>query len=311
MVVSRETRRSVFGLVVLLALQLLLMSFSTREDENVSRVESLSLRLTSPFVAIGRSIGDFFGRLSGDASDLVAAHRRADALELQRRQLVEELQRHREADAENRRLRRLLMMREALAPESVAANVIASRLTPEERILVIDVGRADGVRQDLAVVGWGGAVGKTLIVGKHQSKVRLINDPNSGVAAVVQRSRAQGTVAGTFDGRLLDMLYVPRLDDVAHGDRIVTSGLDGIFPAGFGLGRVTSIRRSPEAGTQTIRLEAEVDYRRVEEVLVLLNVGAASDRELERSAAAAVATEEAAAAATSTEADRVEAEATP
>ena len=67
----------------------------------------------------------------------------------------------------------------------------------------------------------------------------------------------------------LDLLYVPRYADVIHGDRVVTSGLDGIFPRGFGIGRVSSIRADAD-GAQTIRLEPELDYRSLDEVLILL-----------------------------------------
>ena len=74
----------------------------------------------------------------------------------------------------------------------------------------------------------------------------MLTDADSGVAGVVQRSRVQGIVVGRADEGL-DLLYVPRFSDVVHGDRVVTSGLDGIFPRGFGIGRVTSIRRGRTA----------------------------------------------------------------
>ena len=87
-------------------------------------------------------------------------------------------------------------------------------------------------------------------------------------AAIVQRSRAQGIVVGRGGGSL-DLLYVPRFSDVMHGDRVVTSGLDGIFPRGFGVGRVSSISEAAD-GAQTIHLQPELNYGSLEEVLVVL-----------------------------------------
>jgi rod shape-determining protein MreC len=145
--------------------------------------------------------------------------------------------------------------------------------------VIVDRGRRDGVRVDLPVVTWGGAVGRVVAASASQAKIRLLNDASSGVAGVVQRSRAQGMVLGGAE-TALDMVYVPRYSDVMHGDRVVTSGLDGIFPRGFGIGRVNAISEEPD-GTQTIHLEPELDYAALEEVLILLDRAAPDDEELD------------------------------
>jgi rod shape-determining protein MreC len=98
--------------------------------------------------------------------------------------------------------------------------------------------------------------------------VRLLTDPSSGAAGVILRSRAAGMVVGRGAGPM-DMVYVPKYDDVVLGDRVVTSGVDGVFPRGFGLGRV-SVVGEPVGASKTIRIEPEVDERSLEDVLVLL-----------------------------------------
>ncbi len=135
-------------------------------------------------------------------------------------------------------------------------------------MIVVDRGRADGVEVDLPAIAWGGAVGRVVAVDPGHAKIRLLSDANSGVAGIVQRSRVRGIVEGR-GATTLDLLYVPRFADVIHGDRVVTSGQDGIFPRGFGIGRIGSILESPD-GTQTIHLEPELDYATLEEVLILL-----------------------------------------
>ena len=67
----------------------------------------------------------------------------------------------------------------------------------------------------------------------------------------------------------MEMVYVPKYADVLVGDRVITSGLDGVFPRGFGLGRVTVVGE-PVGASKSIRLEPEVDDRAVEDVLILL-----------------------------------------
>jgi rod shape-determining protein MreC len=260
-------------LIVLLALQLFLMSDGAKRSGGAAAIESFVMRISSPGVALAQSVaGALRGGMAG-ARDLLAAHVRNSALESEVQQLRSELVRYREAGPENRRLRRLLDMREQIAPRSVAASVVTSNLNGKTRMLVVDRGRRQGVRVDLPAVAWGGAVGRVVAAGAHQAKIRLVTDASSGVAGVVQRSRAQGIVLGGAEAAL-DLLYVPRYSDVMHGDRVVTSGLDGIFPRGFGIGRVSSITEEPD-GAQTIHLEPELDYASLEEVLILLEPGAA------------------------------------
>ncbi len=255
-------------LAVLLTANLVLMSGSSKDAAGATRLETFLVAAGAPFAAAADlAAGTLRSALRSSIETLVAraVNRRllADV-----RALSEEAVRWREAEAENRRLRRLLDMRDGLLPHSVAARVVTSRLDDQTRMFVVDRGADQGVTVDLAVVAWGGAVGRVLLAAGGYAKVRLLTDVNSGVAAVVQRSRVQGIVVGRGDAGL-DLLYVPRFSDVVHGDRVVTSGLDGIFPRGFGIGRVSAVAESPD-GSQTIRLEPELDYRLVEEVLIVL-----------------------------------------
>lgn len=268
-----KPRQNAVILVALLALQLFLMSDAAKRSGGAAALESFVMRISSPGVSLAQTVaGGLRGGLAG-ARALLAAHVRNAALETEVRQLRSELVRYREAGPENRRLRLLLGMREQIAPRSVAASIVTSNLNGKTRMLVVDRGTREGVRVDLPVVAWGGAVGRVVAAGAHQAKIRLVTDASSGVAGVVQRSRAQGMVLGGAQAAL-DLVYVPRYSDVMHGDRVVTSGLDGIFPRGFGIGRVSSITEEPD-GAQTIHLEPELDYASLEEVLILLEPGAA------------------------------------
>ena len=114
----------------------------------------------------------------------------------------------------------------------------------------------------------GGAVGRVVGVETGYARVRLLSDPNSGAAGVIVRSRTEGMVVGR-GGDPMEMVYVPKYADVVVGDRVVTSGLDGVFPRGFGLGRVTVVGE-PVGASKSIRLEPEVDDHSLEDVLILL-----------------------------------------
>ncbi|MCP3977771.1 MAG: rod shape-determining protein MreC [bacterium] len=274
MAALNTSRQNVIILIALLFLQLLLMASSARGTNASKRLEGWLNRLSSPVVVVADwgsgAVADAFSSMS----DLIDAHRRNAALATEVGDLRSEVEGYREAYLENERLRRLLGMRDHLAPVSIAASVVTSVVSEQEQMIVIDRGLSDGLRTDLPVVAWGGAVGRVVSVGPGHAKVRLLSDPNSGVAGLVQRSRAQGMIFGLgrhpLALRSLDLRYVPRFSDVAVGDRVVTSGLDGIFPRGFAVGRVISVVEPPD-GSQIIRLAPQLNYAAVEEVLVLLD----------------------------------------
>jgi len=268
MPVMSTTRTNVILLIALLFGQLALMSGSVREARETTVLRGWVSRFTAPIVSIAGAIGGGFAGLGGGASDILAVHARNRDLETELERLRTELRVSRVATAENDRLRELLGMRENLVPRSIGASVVTSHLTGQNMVIVLDRGTNDGVRVDLPVVAWGGAVGRVVEVDNGHALVRLLTDPNSGVAGIAQDSRAQGMVVGQGTD-VLDLLYVPRFSGVIHGDRVVTSGIDGIFPRGFGVGQVIAIQEKPD-GSQTIRLRPELDYRTMEDVMILL-----------------------------------------
>ncbi len=269
-------RRNAILLAVLLAANLALMSSSTKDPHAATRLESVLIGLGSPFVRASTAAGGAFRATLRGAHGTVFARALNNELREEVRRLSAEAVRLREAERENGRLRQLLEMRAELAPRSIAAAVVTSKLDGQTKMIVVDRGTRHGVVADLPVVAWGGVVGRVIVAAGGHSKVQLVTDANSGVAAVVQRSRVQGIVVGRAGDRL-DLLYVPRFSDVLHDDRVVTSGLDGIFPRGFGIGRVSAISEAPD-GSQTIHIEPELDYRLLEEVLIVLERPAGEER---------------------------------
>ena len=106
--------------------------------------------------------------------------------------------------------------------------------------MTIDKGTSDGLRPDMAVIAPAGVVGRVIMPTRRASKVQLLIDRNAAAGALVERSRAQGVVVGTGTDRLR-MDYVSGTADIKVGDRVVTSGIDGIYPKGFVIGQIESI----------------------------------------------------------------------
>jgi rod shape-determining protein MreC len=173
-----------------------------------------------------------------------------------------------EAEATNRRLQQLLEFRSQAATGGITASIIAASASAWFKSCLLDKGSADGVRKGMAVVTPLGALGRVIEVAPHTAKVLLITDPNSGLDVFVQRTRARGIVSGSLeDGPI--MKYVKHSEDVQVGDRLVTSGLDGVFPKGMLVATVTSVRKQTVGLFQQISVMPAITFDRTEQVLVV------------------------------------------
>ena len=248
--------------------QLLLMAASVRGSAAASPAVAVVGAVSHPAVSAERSAAGIVQDVVHFFRDIHADDLDSAKLRLEATRLSGELSRAQSLSDENARLRKLLGMHEELIPKSIGASVVTARLGSQSRVLLVDRGSNQGVRPDMAVVAWGGAVGRVVGVEREFSRVRLLSDPNSGAAGVIARSRAEGMIVGR-GADPPEMIYVPQYADVVVGDRIVTSGLDGVFPRGFGLGRVTVIGE-PVGASKSIRLEPEIADRSIEDVLILL-----------------------------------------
>lgn len=186
---------------------------------------------------------------------------RITELEGERNQLLE-------VAAANRRLQELLELRAQLPSGSITAAVIGNSASTWFHSFVLDKGSADGVVKGMGVVSPVGVVGQVVAVTSKSAKVLLITDPHSGVDVINQRSRARGIVSSSLDSGPI-MKYAKRSEDLREGDRLITAGLDGIFPKGLLVGTVTKVRKKSFGLFQYVEVALAVDPSRIEEVLVV------------------------------------------
>ncbi len=184
-----------------------------------------------------------------------------------------ELQRQRALAERTRGLEALLQLGGSTDLQTAAAQIIGAAASPDFRTVTIDKGSSLGIRTDMAVIAPSGVVGRVVVAGPRASRVQLLVDRNAAAGALVERSRAQGVVVGGEDDRLL-LEYVSEVSDVAVGDTVVTSGIDGIYPKGFVIGQVESVEKNGVA-YRTIVVRPAVDFSSIEDVLVVLTPTAA------------------------------------
>lgn len=271
-----DARKGRFLLVALMAAHLVAISHQVDGGQGTSLLQRGLFGLFYPFewavAASVRSVKNAvtsYADLRGVRGDNARLQERVAFLEtlLQQKQ-----DRVREAD----RLREVLGLKEVLPLETLAALVVARDGLPFYRVLTIDRGHEDGVKEDSPVISPTGVVGRVIRVFPRAASVQLLLDAQSGVGVLIDRTRVMGVASGrnvpSESGVPdLEMRYVPALADVTVGDVVVTSGLDGVYPKGLAVGRV----RAVGGGTglfKDVRVEPSARFATLEEVLVLLPV---------------------------------------
>lgn len=155
-------------------------------------------------------------------------------------------------------------------------SVVLRDPAPARYAVVVDRGADDGVAPGQPVLGAGATlVGTVSSVDRHRSRVRLLADSGSAVAAVVQESRVQGALAGGPDGLRLE--FVPLGSPVAIGDLVLTSALGSRLPGGLLIGRVSAVYSDAQDLFETVEVEPLTDYARLEQLLILTDFLPGSD----------------------------------
>ncbi|HYV19041.1 MAG TPA: rod shape-determining protein MreC [Verrucomicrobiae bacterium] len=262
-------------LFLLLSLHLILMASSVRGVRGGSLLEDTLLTLFSPFLRGASGVSSGFAStwhhyvgLRGVEEENRRLRARIGTLTLEAREAEEA---RREAD----RLRTLLDLKDTAHPSSIAARVIARGGAGSARTILVDRGSNAGVAPQQAVITPRGAVGRVVEAAPGVAKVLSLVDSNSGVAAIVQRTRVQGVLVG--EGETTCRLeFVSDEAPVEVGDVVVTSGLDGIFPKGILLGVISEVGEA-QGLTRYVQVRPEVDPHRLEEVLVLRAAAAGTE----------------------------------
>ncbi len=201
-----------------------------------------------------------YGNLRGVRAENDELKRQLGALQVQ-------FQQERARAERARQLERLLGFQQDLQVGTIPASVIGASASLEFRGVTIDRGLNTGVTANMAVIAPTGLVGRIVTPTAHASKVQLLIDRNAAAGALVESSRAQGIVIGSGVD-MLRMDFVAATAEVKVGDTIVTSGVDGIYPKGFVIGKVEQV----DAGNgihKAIRVRPSVEFNKLEDVLVV------------------------------------------
>lgn len=269
---NTETQGPRMGwLVLLIAVSLVLITIWFRESETgpLHRTRGFVHAMAAPVSMVGETLTSPVRDMAAWVGDLGVSRSQLERLRDQNSSLRARVASLEEAKSENERLRKLVELVQVTDLEAVGAHVIGRSSNSWEGYITIDLGTTDGIEVGMPVVGPEGLIGQITSISPRSSRVKLISDQRSGVAAMIQRSRAEGIARGSIDGALtLD--FVSKETTVKAGDVVITSGMGGAFPKGILIGEVAEARRTTSGLYQEIELTPTESVARLEEVLVLV-----------------------------------------
>jgi rod shape-determining protein MreC len=247
---------------------LTVMAFDLQGTQGTTWLETVVITALAPFQkAITRSV-QRVQNLWHRYVDLVGVRAESDTL---RRQLASLQAENTRLLEENLRLRRLQKLQAAYSESQqpvALASVVGHDTSPWSQVLLLDRGKDHGVERRMVVVSAQGLVGQIIEAGPQLSKVLLLTDFRHAVDALIQRTRDRGVVVG-YDRKRCLMKYIPRDADVRPGDRVISSGMGGIFPKGLLIGTVVEVSPGPGDLYQEALVKPSADLARLEEVFIL------------------------------------------
>lgn len=231
-----------------------------------SRVVELAIpvqkAIAAPFEA-ARLLWQDYISLIGVASENQELRRRIAALEEERLQ-------YQEALVASGHLAQIAAMRDTFTMPMLPAEVIGQDVSTWLRAILIDRGRHHGVYSGMPVVTEQGLVGLVTATSERAAKVMLLADRQLAADGIVQRTRTRGIVRGIGNDRL-EFEFVPDELTLRAGDVVMTSGIGGVYPKGLRIGEIESVDEAPaNRFLQRVRIRPSVEFRRIEQIFVLL-----------------------------------------
>ena len=266
---GNKNKRDIILVSAILLFSLALMTLNVKQEKGVRFLDSIVGEVLSPFQ-------NYFAQTLQSISDsinhyflLIDVAKQNDMLKLQVQGLISEKNQLIERLATQKRLAKLMDYEGDWEGKTGMASVIGRDATQWSKVVVINKGVKNGIKDHLAVVTEVGVIGQVIHAGLNTSKVLLIVDGRSAVDALFQGSRISGVVVGMGEDECR-LKFVPNTADVKVGDPVLSSGLGGIFPKGLIIGKVSEVLKKKQGLFQEITLIPSSDLLRLEEVLVLL-----------------------------------------
>ena len=256
-----------FTFFALLSIVLLFADARLRYLEHIREAVSVALY---PLERAARAPGAALIRLATFFTAQSTLMEENEALRLKTLELSSKAARMEALAAETRQLRKLLSASTRSDLTLQLGEIVYAKRDPFTRKVVVDRGSQHGVRAGQAVIDESGLVGQVTRVLPLASEVTLITDKNQAVPVQNLRTGARSVIFGVGRDDVLELRFMPVNADIKVGDTFVTSGIDGLYPAGFPVATVANVDRSATNAFARIECSPSAGVNRGSLVLLVL-----------------------------------------
>ncbi|OQW71014.1 MAG: rod shape-determining protein MreC [Proteobacteria bacterium ST_bin11] len=251
---------------LLVSVSMLVIDYRT---ERLDRVRSLLSVLTYPLQSLASLPVDFYQTLSGTIISFVELQK--ENRRLKEAQFVNDakLLKFAALEKENTRLRMLLENSFQLGEQVLVAELVSVKLAPYEHTVVVNKGSRFGVHPEQPVLDANGIVGQVVRALPSSSEVMLITDPDHAIPVQVNRNGLRTIAFGTGQPNRLHLPFLANNADIVPGDLLVTSGLGGVFPAGYPVAVVDKFEARPDKSFANIYATPKAELDRSHEFLIV------------------------------------------
>ena len=269
----KKKKYGILGVIITIIILIILFALTNTENSNLSYIENLANRIVMP---IQNGMTYIKNRVQGNSSffeNVDNLKQENDELQQKNNNLEEKLRELESTKAENETLKQYLNLTKRYSDyKTIPADIINRDISNYSKTIVLNVGRNDGIQENMTVIAAEGLVGHVIDVTDSTCKVQTIIDTSSSTSCLLSTSRDSIVCKGILnDKKNVKAMYIATDATVAQGDSIETSGIGGIYPKGIYVGTISKIENAADLTNRYALVNLAVNFDKLETVLVIAN----------------------------------------
>lgn len=268
----RNRKAGMVGIIITIIILILIVIFSNGDSDN-SFFENVASNLVMP---IQNGLTYLKNKISGNSTFFTDINNLKDEnkqLKEANSELEQSLRELENIKTQNEMLKEYLNLTEKYGEyKTIPGYVINKDISNYSKTIVINIGKNDGVEENMTVIGDQGLVGHVISVTDSTAKVQTIIDTASSVSCTMSTTKDSIVCKGTLDDTFsLKAMYISTDANIIQGDSIETSGLGGIYPKGIHIGSVKKVTNTQNMTDRYAIVDTAVDFNKLDTVLVITN----------------------------------------
>lgn len=268
----KDKKNGIIGIIITIIILILIVIFSNGKA-GATFLENAINNLIMP---VQNGLTYLKNKVSGNSTfftDITYLKQENKQLKEKNSQLEQELRELENIKTQNETLKEYLDLTEKYGEyKTIPGYVINKDISNYSKTIIINVGKKDGVEENMTVIGDKGLVGHVISVTQSNAKVQTIIDTASSVSSIMSTTKESIVCKGTLDEQSsLKAMYIPIDANIIQGDSIETSGLGGVYPKGIHIGTIKKVTNTKNLADRYAIVETAVDFNKLNSVLVITN----------------------------------------